>query len=313
VDYRTGEGFVGFAGGALPQDLSRSINAVADVWHTIFANSVTGLDVARADVRGFYLNAIEFHLTRTRPNIAEASESLARLREANLLDADTYKAAGDLFFAANLEERAMEQYEAALALEPGRRDVMEKVAQYYVQKGERAQQEKRLEDAAEAFQSAQQANPLHPDAQRKLIEARDNIEDRDARLQQARQAIGEGDSAMSDAQTAAFDSNFAEAITKLRLAQRAYATVTNEFPVEAETAQSSLREADLLMREYKGDLITNAQSLSGSGFPNDARRLAENAEDIGEEALRSMLDREYRNAVQTLRQQLQDTLARPQP
>ena len=308
VDYRTGIGFSGYAQASLSIAASRSVDAVADVWYTILSTGVSRANVMTTNMRDYVLRALNYYIGRK--SVSGVEDIYERAESLNLLTPDTRKELGDMFFRASMFERALEQYEAVIAVEPGRRDVMERIAEYHERVGNEALEADRLEAARDAFAAAAEADQLHPDAARRLLEVQDLIEVRDARLAETRNAIQEAQAAEAQAEAEALKRNYAQAITHLRQAQILYGQVTNEFEAEALVASLGLKNIDLVMKEYKTDLISNAQSLSGSAYAQEARKLAENVEDIDEPALRGMLDREYRREVQALRQELQDSLSR---
>lgn len=298
VDYQGGVGFTGFARSSLAQDASRSVNAVADVWYTILTSQVTTQSEPREDKRAYFLDAIRYYLDLG--NLEEVAATNERIEEEQLLDADMQKRIGDAYFDAGLYDQAITAYEAVLNRDPSRRDVVERVSEYYVMVGDEAVDSGDLEDAREAYADALEANTLHPSAQRKLLDVDAQIFARNERLLNHRMALEQARVLENRAEEASIRQDFARAIGLLREAERLYSKVTNEFPQEAKTANLGLRGVSVRLRELKDELIANSQNLSGSGFAADAQRLVGGVKGLSQEALREMVEREYEAALDAL-------------
>jgi tetratricopeptide (TPR) repeat protein len=307
TDYQSGTGFNGVARAAISIDASRSVDAVADVWYTLLsglsAGVVTAANVSGATRQEYLLNAVDFYLKRG--NLTEAQSSYARIRDANMLSVEVRKRVGDMYFDAGQFERAIEEYQAVLDVSPDRRDVRVRMADYYMQAGEQALERGRLEDARDNFDLAYRADMLRTDAQRQRMRVDDLIVARGVRLAEIREHVRLAREAESQAEAEALNRNFARAMTLLNTAQERYGQVTREFPEEAFAADNGLKNVDLLRREYRQQLIRNAQGLSGAGVEINVRHAAERVEGPAEDALKGLLDQEYRAALQSLRQELQ--------
>jgi hypothetical protein len=154
-----------------------------------------------------------------------------------------------------------------------------------------------------AYGKALEADSLHPDAQRKLLNVEAKIYARDERLSAQRTAIDEARGFEDRAEEAAARRDYAMAVGLLRNAEARYAKVTDEFPAESKDAATGRRTVGLRTKELKQELIDNSMSLSGSGVAFDARQLAAHTPDVSREALKDMLQSEYRAAVRALGQQ----------
>ncbi len=298
VEYQSGTGFAGLARATLPADASRSVNAVADVWYTLLTSRASGFDEPLAAKREYVLGAIGFYIKQGNLTEAEASYELAK--QQNLLDTQMQKGVGDLFFDGKHYERAIAEYQKILLLEPGRRDVVERVAKYYEITGDDALEKEKLEAAREAFGKALEADSLHPDAQRKLLNVEAKIYARDERLAAQRTALEEAHGFEDRAEEAASRRDYAMAVSLLRNAEERYAKISDEFPLESKDAVSGRRTIQMRTKELKQELIDNSMSLSGSGTAFDARQLAGHTPDVSREALKEMLQSEYRQAIRAL-------------
>lgn len=301
-DYQSGGGFNGVARASLAIDASRSVDAVADVWYTILTSNAAFPTVSDSTLQNYTLGGLKYYLDQGKA--LEARDVYERAREMGILAMDLRKAIGDLYLDAKFYEQAMAEYEAVLKDAPGRRDVVLKVARYYEEVGRDALQAGRLEEARDAFAAALAADKLQAGAQRTLFEIESQIAARDKRLAEIVEAMAAGQRLENDADVHALNRNYAQAIELLRSAEAKYRTVSDEFLVQAKTTDSYLRNVATRMREYKNQLITNAQTLSGTGFERDARRIAGATPGVDEEALRTMLKIEFRSAVKQLEDKL---------
>lgn len=300
-EYQTGAGFEGMAKAGLSDNTSRSINAVADVWHTILTNSVVAANISESQIRSYALNAIEFYLARN--NILDADAAYKRLVAKNLQTPDLQSNVADMYFESGHYDRAIEEYKAVLSAQPHRRDVIEKIAAYYVKIGEDSFEKGELENARDSFQLAVDADKLHPTAQKRLLEMEALIEERTSRMDAVRTIIDEAVQLEQTADQQAIQRNFAQAIAALKDAETRYTSVTDEFPEEYRRAANGLNGVRLRIRELKNQLVANAQDLSNSGSAAEARHLASKAS-VAEDALRSLLSNELTAELSKLRQDL---------
>jgi tetratricopeptide (TPR) repeat protein len=298
VDYRGGNGFQGFARSSLAIDASRSVNAVADVWYTILTAQMAVYEQPVTARRDYVLEAIQFYLDRG--NLEEVRAQYEFAVDRGMMDNDLRKAIGDEFFNADLYDRAMEEYQKILLSSPDRRDVVERVAEYYQQAGDASMEVGDLEGAREAYGQAVQANSLLTDAQKKLLEVESMIADRDRRLVAQRAATDEARELENRAEESALSRDYARAIALLHEAEARYASVTDEFAEEAKIANLGLRNVSIRLKELKQELVGNSQTLSGSGYIYDVRQLAGQTPDISAQALKGMIQSEYADAVRAL-------------
>jgi len=302
LEYRSGAGFAGIARGSLPADASRSVNAVADVWYTVLTARASAFDQPAAAKRDYILGSIAFYLKQK--NMAETEASYATAEAQGLMDINLRKAVGDLFFDNAMYDRSIVEYQKILASDPTRRDVIERVARYYELTGDDASKLDKLEVARDAYAKAQEADKLHPDAQRKLLNVEAKIFARDERLTAQRMSIEQARSLENRAEEAVNRRDYARAISLLRDAEDRYAEVTDEFPAESKDATTGRRTVQMRTKELKQELIDNSASLSGSGAAFDVRQIAEQSPNVSQEALKKMLQAEYDSAVRALGNQM---------
>ena len=306
-DYQDGVGFNGIAKATLAEDLSRSIDAVVDVWNTVLTQNVVHANVSDEQVRRYVLGAIEFYVKRK--NEAEIDANFRRLSGLTKKTPDMAKRIGDMFYEGGLYDRAITEYQEVLAAEPQRRDVVIRIAEYYVRQGDEALKLKRLQQAYDFYAKAAQTNPLHPDAERKRLETEALIAERDARLEAARRSVEEAAQLQTTAEQQVLQHHLSEAMGTLKQAQAAYETVPDEFPTEFRAANAGLANIASKLSELKGELTQNAQVLSGVGFLPDMQRLAAGtARGLDEQGLRAILANQLNAQINELKAEYQNKL-----
>ena len=220
IEYRAGTGFGGIARAALPADASRSVNAIADVWYTVLTSRAAAFDQPEAAKREYILGAVAFYIKQK--NIAEVEASYATAEEQGLMDTNLRKAMGDLFFDNGLYDRSIVEYQKILTSDANRRDVIVRVAQYYEITGDDAAKLDKLEAARDAYAKALEADKLHPDAQRKLLNIEAKIYARDERLSAQKTSIEQARGLENRAEEAAGRRDYARAISLLHEIGRAH-------------------------------------------------------------------------------------------
>ncbi len=307
-DYETGVGFQGVARGSLSQEASASVDTVADVWHTILSTGPAVGGVSQDQIRQYYLDALRYYLTE-HVNAKEAQTAYDRILESGDLSVNVRKQIGDLYYDAGRFDRAMEEYRWVLEQEPGRDDVVGRMAEYYIGVGDRARQAMNLEAALEAYRQAQEANPVSADAQARRRETEDLIAARDARLEQARRDIAEAQALQQRSEQLEVQRNFGGAMDALQQARALYAAVPDEFMAESQEASRNLTAIDVKLRQLQTQLVQNTGQLSGSGFPVEARRLvAGKVQGVENQALQQILQEGFQTAIEDYSRRMESSL-----
>lgn len=310
AEYQTGAGFEGVARNTLPASLGRSIMAVADVWYTVLTTSSSPEAVSDVQRRNYVLNAYDFYIARR--NTAEIDAAAVRLDALVAATPDMRVQVGDMYTKAGFPERAVAEYEAVLLLDPDRRDVVEKISEYYMAKGEEAMEAERLGVALENFSKALEVNPLHATAQARKLAAERLIGEREGRQAADRAALQRGEEFEILSEDEAKRGRFAEAIVLLRQAELAYEEVTQEFPQESREREEGLSGVRQRVAVMKQELVANTQDFSGDGFELDARLLTEKGtEGLDRSVLQAMMKAEYDAALQALEESMQPVIKAP--
>jgi tetratricopeptide (TPR) repeat protein len=306
-DYQEGVGFRGMAASQFPDDASRSIAAVSDVWWTILRGPAVASAVSAEQMREYYLDAMKFYVRRD--NTREIDAAYARIVDRNIMTPDFQKELGDAFFEGELYDRAIPAYEAVLAEAPGRRDVIERISEYYLRMGDLAMKEGRLEDGFKAFQSAVNADKLNTDAQLRLFDAEEQIAARDMRRAESEAAIETAQAALRQSEQLMFAKRYTDAMRELQQAKQLFASVSGEFSDLSTTARSGELTAETRMSQVRGDIINNSPNLSGVGARASVMRQAQrDAAQLNQEALRALTEKQLEAALQELRRDNSDLL-----
>lgn len=307
TEYRSGVGFKGAASARLATDVSRSVNAVADIWWTIVASSAVAGNISDAQLQRYVLNGYRYRIAGENETEIDAAE--AYYSEITPFTPAMRADIGDMLYEAGFRERAVKQYEAVLAAKPERRDVVKKIGEYYMELGEEALKNDKLEDALAAFEKALDANALHPTAEQRRLEVVALIAERDALQREYQETLKQAEELRNLAEQEAGRARYAEAVALLQQSQAAYQSVGDEFPMEFQRRTKGLREAEYRLMELKKSLLNNAMNFSGAGFAADMEKLVANAgKGIEKEALQVILEQAYQAAIEDLAKEKQSLL-----
>lgn len=307
-EYKEGIGFSGFASARLQRDASRSVEAVADVWTAVLTSGSVAGGVSESQLRGFVLGAYDFYVRRG--NSVEIEAAAGRLDSIVEQTADMKVAIGDMFYDAGMFEKAIAIYTNVLAIAPERREVVERIANYYVQQGETLLASERFEAALDAFTQALDTNPLHLSAESLRIQAESLIADRDGRQMSNQGALQRASDLETMAEQESLRGHYAEAIVLLRQAGDAYAEVSSEFPAEYQQRMRGENTIRMRLEELKGELIANAQIFSGSGYAADFLNVANTqGNELEQEGLRTYLREAFQQEMSELQTELDAALS----
>lgn len=308
--YKEGIGFKGVAAAALAADASRSVAAVCDVWSTVLSSRTVPGGVSEMQMQRFVLDAYAFFIGRHNEREIDLAET--QYGALTPITPDMRAKIGDLLLEAGFQDRAINEYEAVIAAAPDRRDVVQKVADFYVARGDSALKENRLEDARADFERAAKANPLHSTAESRRLEAENLIMERDSRLAAQQAAIQRANDMRELAEQEAQKNRYAEAISLLQQADAAYTEVNEEFPNEFQQRTRGQRDVENRMGQFKEALTTNASSYSGAGSATDPRELvAAGAKGLEQDALRLIVKSQLKQEMDKLGERLESGFTLP--
>ncbi len=296
ADYKSGLGFDGTASQTLSQEVSRSMNAVADVWYTILSGKARVVNVSKEQMRDYFGGAVIFYVERGHAREAEASYE--RIKALGLLEPDFQKHIGDIFYDGGLYERAIQEYQSVLKQQPGRRDIAERLAAYYVTTGDEALDAGNLEDARMAFEKAVQADALNAEAKGKLIQAQSQLDDKTERMGAAQGAVETAVALEKQAEDLAAGSKVYDALETLKKARELYSSVGIEFSEQNRIAEAGIKAIESRMEQLRIQFLASAQNLSGAGSTGNAHILAEEKRpELAQKALHALDEQEYQTTL----------------
>ncbi|HDP33731.1 MAG TPA: hypothetical protein ENN29_01325 [Candidatus Hydrogenedentes bacterium] len=306
-EYQSGIGFRGAATSRLATDVSRSVNAVADIWWTIITSRAVAGNISEEQLRRYVLKGYAYRIERG--NLAEIEAAEEYYAGLVSFTPDMRARIGDMLYDAGFRERAVREYEMTLAAAPERRDVVGKISEYYMEVAEEALAKEQLEEALAGFEKALAANALHPTAEQRRLETQAMIVKRDAQQTEYQTLLEQADELRNLAEQEAGRARYAEAVALLQQSEAAYTSVGDEFPAEAQRRARGLRETQYRIMELKQMLLNNTQAFSGAGFAADTARLVEeSSRGIEDEALAAILERAYQAEIEELLRRMQPLL-----
>ncbi len=302
-EYKTNIGFKGTASTTLAECVSISLNAVADVWFTVLIPRQVVSSVSDTVLKDYAIQGGLFYARRGNPE--EIKINLQKLAELVTFTEDMYIQIGDALLEAGVSELAVQQYQNAISLNPNRKDIARKIADYYIDMGNKARETKKLEEALDWFKNAANADPLHPNAERLRLEAEHDIKERDARLAQAKEALERADKLQSTAEQEALTGRIAEAIVLLKQALLTYNEVTDEFPLESQQKNRGIRIVNAKIGELKGQLLESAKNFSGKYPDFDLQNsLKQISSETANYVIKENIETGYQQGIQSLLQEL---------
>ena len=302
-DYESGLGFDGVARAALTQDVARSAHAVADVWYTIFRGTAAVANLPESQIDRYIVGGMQFYATRE--GAAGLDSAYERLTAIKPINSDLRKRIGDILYDSGQRERAVEEYKRVAEAEPSRRDVVQRIAEFYVEQGDGALNRRELEVAQVAFAEALRFDMLHPSAQEKRLQVERLIREREERMAADESRVEAADALRRQADVSASEGNLIVAMDRLQEAMGLYEAVSEEFPGPRAAAGMGINTVSVRINDMKNQLISNAGALSGSGSSVDARIAAEaGQQSTNEAALRRLVQQQYDSEIERLRQEL---------
>jgi tetratricopeptide (TPR) repeat protein len=288
-DYLDGVGFSGLASQALTEDISRSVNTVADVLYTLLRGTMATGGVSRERLQAYHVDAVRYYIQGG--HAAEAEGAFSHLADNELLTPEIRRQVADMFFDAGQFERAIQEYQLVVKEDPSRRDVVERIAAYYASIGDKALEDNKLEVAKTAFEAAVDSDRMSAEAQEKLFAANKLIEEREQRLQDARSAIEQAKSLEIEAEQLIAGGRHGEAAGRLRDGLALYDSVTEEFAAERNQARSGSDAVTARLARLDAERTAYALSFSGSGMSQGVQSVVRaKAPELAQDALRDLLE-----------------------
>lgn len=273
-EYESGIGFDGIARASSAKNISRSIHAVADVWYTILSRE-SAVGLAETQTREYIVGGLDFYISRG--NSREIERAYEKLSQLAYISPALRERIGTMFFDAGRFERAVAEYEQVLREEPSRSEVAVRLSNHYIDVGDDAVDDGRLEDALEAYTKAVEYNKSEEAAHLKLAKAETLIRERSARMAASEGAITEAEELQEEAEMLVINGRTADAVALLYEAQMLYSTITSEFPQFASAARVGTANVSSRISQLQQRLTEDVAMLSGTGIDAAVREEAHEA------------------------------------
>ena len=252
-EYTRGSGYDGFLAEAGPVYFDRAVNAVADIWYTVFREKGGPADVkpSSRQLSFYYIDEIGY-LLKVMGSMEYADRAYGVFKEVNPTYWIAYLEIGDLFYTFGSEEgrlRGVQEWKIAQRI-PGeaRRLASRRLGAHFVGEGERLFRkasgpealESDLPDALRAFQQALEFERTNDEAAKRISETSVAINERrqDYELQQT--FIDNAMGIIKYAERSRMDKDFAGAITSYNQAMNLVELITTDFKNLHDTARETL-------------------------------------------------------------------------
>lgn len=256
-EYSRGQGYDGFLAEAGPVYFDRAVQAVADVWYTVFQEQGSQTDV-RPSVRQlsfYYIDEIAY-LLDVMESMEYADRAYGVFKEINPSEINpslslAYVEIGDLFYEFGTEEgklRGVEEWKIAQRV-PGeaRKLASRRLGAHFISEGERLYRrsqspdafESDLPDALRSFQDALEFDRTNEEAARRISETSVAINDRRQEYELQQRFIDKAMGIITVAERSRVAKDFVSAITAYNQALLLVELIAPDFKNLYETAQDT--------------------------------------------------------------------------
>ena len=241
-EYARGRGYDGFLAEAGPVYFDRAVQAVADVWYTVFLEQGSPTDVkpSTRQLSFYYIDEIAY-LLEVMKSMQYADRAYKLFEEINPSLWLAYVEIGDLFYEFGSEEgklRAVEEWKIAQGV-PGkaRRLASQRLGAHFISEGERLflrslgpdALESDLPDALRSFGDALRFDRTNNEAARRISETSVAINERRQKYELQQRFIDNAMGIIKFAERSRMDKDFASAITSYNQALNLVELITPDF------------------------------------------------------------------------------------
>jgi tetratricopeptide (TPR) repeat protein len=300
-DYQQGTGYQGIAAASLPTDVTRSVAAIGKVWMMVLSGKAPSTRMSSKQLEGFVLDAYAFYIQHGR-----IGESLAEAERLDGLTPPTAKMRvrlGDLYYGAGEKSHAIKAYEDALKKDPNRREVVEKIAQFYLAKGQENLDKEDFETALDALDAALDASPAHLEVEVLRRDTERQKRAKEERLGADMDVFERAKALWELAESESAEARYAEAIELLHQSRALFAGMSDEFPSLTNARDEGMETVATRIVELKQGILSNAKIYSGKGSSGERLNLAdEMSSGIARTAYQSLIQDAYRAQLRQLEQ-----------
>jgi len=249
-DYRRGIGAKGLMAEGAQAFFSKSIETVADVWHTVlYMPGDGGMTSPGPNTMAWYFVDEVRYLLHQKHNFYQSTLTYKNFEKINPGLADAIEKMGDLFYAFNTTDaqtRAVEEWKKAYEIAGAeRRRIGKKLAEYFIKVGEkylaRAKEDDDLPNALEAFTTALEFDQANDLAASRINETNTAITARQERRTMNVNMIAAAAKVMTQAEASNVAGDYANAIATYKQAQSLFEAVDDEFADQAASAGENVK------------------------------------------------------------------------
>ena len=288
ADYAPGgPGYNGYLKNAVRKLYCLACDNVANTWNTLLTNPGEPVGTPPSkEALTWYLVAEIDYLLNVKHNPEEAENSYKYFARTNPGIVKAYEKVGDSYYDCGMEDRAVQEWRAALAINgPGRDRIVKKLAQYYISVGQKhleaAQNpdapERSLDDALAAFKEVMTIDRTNTEVIDLLKATQQAKKEKDDRRQAQESCLAKATSLSNEAKKLAAQGNYQEAINKLNQIATICDQVTNEFKKLHAQADDVRNEARVELSKVMENIITEAESAIDDGDKNLDEKMFDDA------------------------------------
>ena len=278
-DYSSNVGYEGYMKQAGPVYFQRAVLVVADMWNTVLrTEGDTATPIPSKEAEGAYLVDEIKYLLEVKKNFVQATkvyETFDRLAQGKIPEA--YEQIGDLFGefgTEKAEERAVREWRVAYeAQAPNRRRVGGKIAEHYINIGEKLMSKALLPTATEddlpnalnAFTQALEYDQTNKLAADKMNEANTAISERKQRRDVNIKLIASAEKVLIQAEKSRLGGDYGNAMATYNQALNLYQAVDEGFADQADEARDKAKRITKSLSDIVNEILDKASSAIDKG------------------------------------------------
>ncbi len=277
-DYKRGQGPKGMVTGAGRKYFERSVDAVTDVWYTVFRaeqgtrdNRPSGRQMAR-----YYVSEVKY-LIEVKKNIEYAERSYALFEKYNPGLPMSMVEIGDAFFSLGTpkaKQRGVDEWIKAYGI-PGesRTAASSRLSKHFIEEGERLYQRAQtpegqdtdLQDALKSFDTALQFDLSNMTAAESVTETTKAIGAREDRFKLQQQFIEQASGIIKGAERSAVEKDFGAALNSYNQAFGVLELVTPDFKDLHAKAREYISKVTQAVKQVISDVYASANDAIEKG------------------------------------------------
>ena len=277
-DYQRGRGYEGYLKEAGQAYFNRSIEAIADAWHTVLRVRGEPSDVppSQAVVTAYIISEINYLLAEKK-NFHQACKTYETFERAGARKPEAYEKIGDLFYAFGTDEgkeRGVREWKIAHeAQSADRHRVGKKLSNHYMRLGEgyldaaarpRAS-EQELPNALNAFTLALEYDQTSDLAATRINETNAAIAERKVRRELNVNIIASAEKVKAQAEKSRLAKDYGNALATYDQVIGLYQAVDTAFADQASTAKGGIKQSNKAITDIINEVLDAASDSIDKG------------------------------------------------